>query len=127
MAHLNLIAVFISGLLLASLPTSARADYECYGVLVTGAGVDVDGGVFVTLQGTIKGRHLGVCDLNEVSNGVEPEACRGLFALLHSARLSNRPLMITMKDNQNVAACPKELLLPSWSPLSFIYMELLGS
>ena len=95
-----------------SLPALA-VDYACDGP-VNGVTVGPSGVVSAASAG---GQSWGYfCQVNGTSNGISPEACRGMLAVLLTAQASGKQVRIWFRDDYNNCSTPR-----GWAWLSTMY------
>jgi hypothetical protein len=56
-----------------------------------------------------------ICSLNGNFNGVTPESCKGIFALLTAARLTGNKVRFQLRDDDGVGSCSGH---KSWQPMT---------
>lgn len=73
--------------------------YVCQGV-VKGASLEAGGDVIVQSVGTAL-TWPRFCNVNRTANGLEPAACKGMYATLLTAQLTGRPVTVWIHGDAN--------------------------
>lgn len=98
-------------IVLSAVPTFAQ--YTCTGP-VSGVSLGaLDGAVIAATAGSLSWARF--CSINTVANGIQPESCKAIYAMLLSAQASSRAVSLSFSDS---GSCTSH---PAWSYLDSFY------
>ena len=90
-------------LIIMSFSLSAAPQW-CEGT-ITSLYQDVNGGVVI--NGTWRGDHTQICNVNSEWNGVSTEVCKSWLSILIAANLSKEDVLVKYADLDSCATVPK--------------------
>jgi hypothetical protein len=107
----NVLSTLAAGAVAVLASPAALADYSCGGPV---NGVTVSGAGVVSAESAGGTHWTYFCQLGATTNGVDPEACKGILAVLLTAQASGKSVNLWFNDSLNCSADRSWAWLAHW-------------